>query len=141
MIVYWSSASRNTARFVAGLDWPCTRILNQGEVLVMDRPFVLITPTFADGEGRGAVPKPVIRFLNVASNRERMLGVIGSGNRNFGDTFSIAADVISAKCNIPVLYRFELAGTSRDTDVVHEGLTRLWQHHNIEPMPQPMSGK
>ena len=77
--------------------------------------YVLISPTFADGEGRGAVPKQVIRFLNDPDRRALLRGVIAAGNRNFGTTFALAGDVIAAKCNVPVLYRFELAGMETDT--------------------------
>ena len=41
-------------------------------------PFVLICPTFADGQGRGAVPKQVIKFLNIAENRALLRGVIAA---------------------------------------------------------------
>ncbi|MGR3402787.1 class Ib ribonucleoside-diphosphate reductase assembly flavoprotein NrdI, partial [Paracoccus sp. (in: a-proteobacteria)] len=89
------------------------------------RPYVLICPTFADGEGRGAVPRQVIRFLNDPGRRAGLRGVIGAGNRNFGATFALAARVISEKCQVPVLYRFELAGTETDLIRVRAGLDNI----------------
>lgn len=89
---------------------------------VVETPFVLICPTYADGEGRGAVPRQVIRFLNDPSRRAGLRGVIGAGNRNFGATFALAARVIADKCNVPVLWRFELAGTDIDIHEVRAGL-------------------
>ena len=88
-------------------------------------PFVLICPTYADGEGRGAVPKQVIRFLNDSARRARLLGVIASGNRNFGQLFALAGDVIARKCNVPLLYKFELAGFDTDIARVRDGLATL----------------
>ena len=41
---------------------------------VPDRPFVLICPTYAYGEGRSAVPKQVIRFLNDPARRAALRG-------------------------------------------------------------------
>jgi len=35
-------------------------------------------------------------------------GVIASGNRNFGEAYGRAGDVIARKCGVPWLYRFEL---------------------------------
>ena len=90
-----------------------------------DQPYVMICPTYADGEGRGAVPKQVIRFLNDESRRAGLRGVIGAGNRNFGQTFGLAARVIADKCRVPVLYRFELAGTPTDVARVRDGLKKL----------------
>ncbi|QCO55122.1 class Ib ribonucleoside-diphosphate reductase assembly flavoprotein NrdI [Pseudorhodobacter turbinis] len=127
-LVYYSSASGNTARFIAQLGLAAARIPVRPNDPMPDlvTPYVLICPTFADGEGRGAVPKQVIRFLNDPSRRAGLRGVIGAGNRNFGTTYACAADVISAKCNIPVLYRFELAGTETDITRVRTGLAEFW---------------
>lgn len=126
-IVFYSSASGNTARFVARLDMAAARIpiSPQDEMPAALRPFVLICPTYADGEGRGAVPKQVIRFLNDPANRARIVGVIAAGNRNFGATYALAGRIIARKCNVPLLYRFELAGTDTDTARVRAGLLKL----------------
>lgn len=132
LLVYFSSASGNTARFVEKLGLPARRIplLRQDEELVIDEPFVLITPTYGGGEGRGvergAVPKQVIRFLNDERNRSNIRGVISAGNTNFGDSFCLAGDIISRKCNVPHLYRLEIFGTQDDVDRVSDGLERRW---------------
>lgn len=132
-LVYYSSASGNTARFIAGLDldmaghWVGRIPISPADTMPEPTaPFVLICPTYADGEGRGAVPKQVIRFLNEPARRALLRGVIASGNRNFGTTFALSGKVISAKCNVPVLYRFELAGTETDTARVTSGLEKFW---------------
>jgi protein involved in ribonucleotide reduction len=126
-LVYFSSASGNTARFVAALGLAADRIPIRPDE-PMPRPaadHVLICPTYADGMGRGAVPKQVIRYLNDPDRRAGLRGVIGAGNRNFGTTFALAARVISEKCHVPVLYRFELAGTETDLARVRSGLAKL----------------
>ncbi len=127
-LVYFSSASQNTARFVARLGLPALRIpVSPRDVMPAPAgPYVLICPTFADGEGRGAVPKQVIRFLNDPGRRAGLRGVIASGNRNFGATFALAGRVIAEKCNVPVLYRFELAGTDLDIARIRAGLGKFW---------------
>ncbi|RQP04541.1 MAG: class Ib ribonucleoside-diphosphate reductase assembly flavoprotein NrdI [Paracoccus sp. BP8] len=127
-LVYYSSGSGNTARFMARLGLPALRIpVSPREILPEPgRPYVLICPTYADGEGRGAVPKQVIRFLNDPGRRALLRGVIGAGNRNFGATFALSARVISAKCDVPVLYRFELAGDDNDLSRVRAGLEKFW---------------
>jgi len=134
-LVYFSSGSGNTARFVDRLGRAATRLPARGnaEPPVMAAPFVLICPTYADGSGRGAVAKPVIRFLNIEANRTLLRGVIASGNRNFGETFAMAGQVIAAKCNVPVLYRFELAGTDTDIARVRDGLNTFWGSRCLTP--------
>ncbi|WP_375383705.1 class Ib ribonucleoside-diphosphate reductase assembly flavoprotein NrdI [uncultured Microbacterium sp.] len=137
LIVYFSSVSGNTARFVEKLqrqvDSPALRIpLHAGDApLRVDQPFVLVTPTYGGGQGRGeehgAVPKQVIRFLNDEGNRTLLRGVISAGNTNFGEAFCLAGEIISRKCHVPHLYRLELFGTPEDVDRVSEGLERWWK--------------
>src|SRR6218665_2908426 len=108
-IVYFSSRSENTHRFVSRLGLPARRIpISSGVAFDATSPYVLILPTYCGEDGKGAVPKQVIRFLNEAANREQIRGVIAAGNSNFGATFGIAGDIISRKCQVPYLYRFEL---------------------------------
>ncbi len=126
-IVYFSSKSENTHRFVCKLGFVSKRIpISSREELKVDKPYVLIVPTYSGDGGKGAVPKQVIRFLNEAGNRSHLRGVISAGNSNFGATFGIAGDIISAKCQVPYLYRFELLGTEQDVANVKHGLERFW---------------
>ncbi|KQV84318.1 class Ib ribonucleoside-diphosphate reductase assembly flavoprotein NrdI [Rhizobium sp. Root1220] len=126
-IVYFSSRSENTHRFVTRLGLSARRIPIAGNAaLAVETPFVLVVPTYCGEGGKGAVPRQVIRFLNEAENRANLRGVIAAGNSNFGATFGIAGDIISAKCKVPYLYRFELLGTDEDVDNVTHGLERFW---------------
>lgn len=126
-IVYFSTRSGNTHSFVTRLGMFAQRIpLKANEALKVEKPFVLIVPTYAGDDGKGAVPKQVIRFLNDVENRSKLRGVIAAGNRNFGETFGIAGNVISAKCQVPYLYRFELFGTDEDVANVRYGLEQFW---------------
>lgn len=126
-LVYYSSASGNTARFVERLGIDALRVPIAPDTALPepDVPYVLICPTFADGQGRGAVPKQVIRFLNDPDRRALLRGVIASGNRNFGEHYALGGRVIAKKCNVPVLYRFELAGTETDIARVRDGLAKM----------------
>lgn len=113
MIIYYSSKNGNTKRFVENLGLDAMRI-EKG--LIVDYPFVLIIPTYARNDGSGSVPKPVIEFLN--HNHKNIIGVAGSGNRNFGKQFAMAADVVALKCKVPLIHKFELFGTNADLDIV-----------------------
>lgn len=131
-LVYFSSVSGNTKRFIEKLGMPARRIplYPKEEHLVVDEDFVLVVPTYGGGNGRGAVPKQVIKFLNVESNRNLLRGVIGSGNKNFHESYCIAGDIVAQKCAVPHLYRFELMGTPDDVSKVHKGLEEFWKQQS-----------
>lgn len=128
-LVYFSSASGNTHRFIEKLGRPAARIplYAREEPLLVDEPFVLVVPTYGGGPETKAVPKQVIRFLNDERNRRHLRGVIAAGNTNFGDAYGIAGDIIARKCEVPHLYRFELFGTPDDVTAVREGLEQFWK--------------
>lgn len=134
-LVYFSSISENTRRFVERLDRPAVRIplrpRREGMIRVC-RPFVLVVPTYGGGEQSGAVPKQVITFLNDPVNRGLLRGVITAGNTNFGEHYCLAGPVISRKCAVPELYRFELLGTAHDVASVNTGLTRFWDRADVQ---------
>ncbi len=128
LIVYFSSSSENTHRFVQRLGLPAVRIpLNERERIQVDAPYILIVPSYGGGGTAGAVPRQAIRFLNDPHNRQLIRGVIAAGNRNFGDAYGRAGDVIAQKCGVPYLYRFELMGTPTDVDNVRKGVNEFWQ--------------
>ncbi|MCV4697993.1 class Ib ribonucleoside-diphosphate reductase assembly flavoprotein NrdI, partial [Escherichia coli] len=65
--------------------------------------------------------------LNDVHNRQLIRGVIAAGNRNFGDGWGRAGDVIAQTCAVPYLYRFELMGTPDDINPVRKGVSEFWQ--------------
>lgn len=131
-LVYFSSVSENTKRFVDRLDRPAIRIPLRPRVeglIRVNRPFVLVVPTYGGGQPSTAVPKQVIFFLNDPHNRGLLRGVITAGNTNFGAHYCLAGPVIATKCQVPELYRFELLGTQHDVEQVCMGLRQFWEEH------------
>jgi len=131
-LVYFSSSSENTHRFVGRTGLPAIRIPTdrQLEKLRVDTPYILVVPSYGGGSSKGAVPAQVIRFLNDEHNRSLIRGVIAAGNTNFGAAYCIAGEIISQKCQVPYLYRFELLGTPEDVAKVRQGVTEFWQRQN-----------
>lgn len=138
LIVYFSSVSNNTHRFVMrlgeatpGLDMERIQLRRKDEPLSVNRPYLLITPTYGHGTLKGAVPKQVIQFLNDEQNRGLCQAVVSAGNTNFGSAFCIAGDIISARLErnlgreVPHVHKFELLGTPYDIDKVGEILTEM----------------
>ena len=128
-VVYFSSVSENTKRFVDKLGVKTVRIplrTEEAAEFVHDKDSVLVVPTYGGGNEGGTVPKQVIKFLNNPENRKHIKAVIAGGNTNFGEHFCRAGDVVAQKLGVPVLYRFEITGTPEDVVEVKERLEQLW---------------
>ncbi len=131
-LVYFSSQSENTHRFVMRTGLPARRIpLDAAQRLQVDEPYIMVVPSYGGGTSQGAVPKQVIQFLNDVSNRQLIRGVIAAGNRNFGEAYCLAGSIIAQKCQVPCLYRFELLGTADDIANVYQGVTEFWQRQKV----------
>jgi protein involved in ribonucleotide reduction len=102
LLVYFSSVSGNTARFIEKLGCrpriPLALATPRGRRAVRARH-----PDLRGGQGRGvekgAVPKQVIRFLNDERHRHLIRGVISAGNTNFGE--SSASPATSSAASAP----------------------------------------
>lgn len=126
-IYYYSSASGLVQRFAGHLNRD-VRDLSDHDVRnsVTDGPWVLLTPSYKAGNGANdTLPKAVLRFLASPQNRRHMVGVIGSGNRNFGEHYQAAARQIAQRSGRPMLFEFELSGTQEDVARCREILAEL----------------
>lgn len=116
MLVVYASKTGNVKRFVGktGLD-----SLQISKELIINEKYVLVTYT----TGFGAVPEEVSAFLK--KNSKSLVGVVASGNRNWGDMFGASADKISKQYGVPVLMKFEMSGTNKELDLFREIMSRL----------------
>lgn len=117
-IVYWSSRSENTHRFVEKLKNENIRLPINGttSITIVD-PYILILPSYGDTK-ETAIPSVVKNFLSNEVNRNNLIGVIGGGNTDFGAKFCYAAKAVSYFYNVKLLHMFELSGTTTDVDIV-----------------------
>lgn len=112
MILYWTGATGNTRRFVEKLSLD-SQVLNKDSVIESD--YVLVVPTYGVN---AEVPGPVRSFLNHRPNRKYIVGVVATGNRNFGPDFANAGRIIAKKLKVPLIAEVELAGTEEDMEKV-----------------------
>lgn len=108
-LVYYSFTN-NTKRFVdklqSDIDIVELNDYNRSE------SFILITPTYNIGQ----IPKPVKKFLE--EHGSNMLGVIGTGNKNWGPTYGLASNKIASMYDVTLLYKLELSGNKKDIEIV-----------------------
>ena len=120
LIVYWSSNSGGTRRVAEALNTSTVELAGYDGT----SPYVLMCPTYDQPRG-GFTPKPVQTFLE--EHAHLMVGVLGLGNRNFGEKYCQAAHDISKQFNVPVLWRIEIMGSQEDLTVVDSGMVQHWQ--------------
>ncbi len=107
IIVY--SLTGNCKRFVDMCEIPEEDVVHLQDIdYDVDFDYILITPTFGFGE----VPAAVSKFL--VENYMYLKGVVGSGNKNWGERFANASEIISKEYDVPLLMKIELHGSKKD---------------------------
>ena len=107
IIVY--SLTGNCKRFVDMCEIPEEDVIYLQDIdYNIDFDYILITPTFGFGE----VPVAVSKFLK--ENHNHLKGVVGSGNKNWGERFANASEIISKEYDVPLLMKIELHGSKKD---------------------------
>lgn len=109
MLLVYTSRTGNVRRFIGKVDYPSIPLTEDLEV---NEPYILLTYTDKFGE----VPENVKSFLGRTKGKF-MKGVAASGNRNWGIRFAKAADVVSRQYRVPVIHKFEIAGTPKDVEI------------------------
>mgnify|MGYP002713392110 FL=1 len=139
LIVYYSSATENTHKFVQKLGLPNTRIPIKNPTIQVHQPYILICPTYGGGatlhgETAPHLPKQVAKFLNHSNNANQLKAVIASGNTNFGIDYAAVGKILSTQYNIPLLHTFELMGTQEDVTTVRNTILEKAQSLQLTPL-------
>ncbi|MBF0793290.1 class Ib ribonucleoside-diphosphate reductase assembly flavoprotein NrdI [Mammaliicoccus lentus] len=109
-IVYYTK-TKQTEKFVSKLlEAIDIQSIKIQEELIVDTPFILLTPTYFFGE----VPKEVTEFLH--HNHNNLVAVMSSGNRNWGGNFAKSGETISKEYNVELIGKYELAGNNQDIE-------------------------
>ena len=103
------SLTGNCKRFVDMCKIPEEDVIDLFDIdYEVDFDYFLITPTI----GFGQVPEGVTEFLE--TNHKHLKGVVGSGNKNWGERFANASEIISREYDVPLLMKIELHGSKKD---------------------------
>ncbi len=121
MTIAYYSMTGNIRRFLNGVDvdLPLFEVTEQTKTSKIDGPFVFITPTYGFGE----VPDIVSTFIE--TNKDNIVGVAATGNRNWGQNFAKAGEHISERFGIPLMLKFELHGNEKERALFKETIERV----------------
>ncbi len=113
MKVVYMSSTGNVRAFINKLGTENVLELKTGDETV-DEDFIIITHS-PDG---GEIPYEVEDFLD--AHEEYVKGVAASGDRAYGEDYTLVAETIAEQYNIPIVSRFEFMGTDDDVQKVKE---------------------
>ena len=109
MLIVYTSLTGNIDKFLIKTDHKENFKLITGNEIIDDK-FIIMTYTINFGE----IPEIVYKFLK--NNYVNCIGVIGSGNKNWGSSYCNATKLINEIWGIPILMNFELSGKDEDID-------------------------
>ena len=131
LIYYWSSPTGNTAALARKLPHTTLPISPHTHTT---QPYILIVPSYDQPRG-GFIPKQVERFLE--HNSHNMIGVIGTGNINFGQHYCQAAKDIAKQYGVPLLARVDMRGNEQDLARITQGIDTHWDTLCRRKRPTP----
>lgn len=114
MFVVFDSLTGQTKRFAQNLGYPSVHIkLYEGKP---ESDIFLVTRNI----NFGSIPETTKAFLD--QYKDRVVGVAVSGNKNWGENFGRAGDLIEAQYGIPLILKFEGSGFKQDVAFVKNWL-------------------
>ena len=91
-------------------------------------PYFALVPTYLDG-GNGIdngvheiMTNALYDQIAAADNAKQLLGIIGSGNKNFNAQYILTARRYAQAFDAPVIANYELRGTTRDVERVYKAM-------------------
>ncbi|MFC6275549.1 class Ib ribonucleoside-diphosphate reductase assembly flavoprotein NrdI [Levilactobacillus tangyuanensis] len=91
-------------------------------------PYFCFVPTYLDG-GNGIdngvkelMTNVLGEYIEYGDNADQLIGVVGSGNRNFNEQYCLTAKRYAKKFNAPFVASYELRGVPRDESRVYDAL-------------------
>lgn len=90
----------------------------------VNHPYILMTPSYGSPRTKGYTPRQVKDFLR--DNHTFMVGVVGAGNLAFGEDYCASAYSISARFQVPIIWKVDLRGQATDVDEIDRRITADW---------------
>lgn len=109
-----------------------TEISEASDFVAETQPYFCFVPTYLDG-GNGIdngvkelMTNVLGEYIDYANNAQHLIGVVGSGNRNFNEQYCLTAKRYAEKFDAPFIANYELRGVPRDEARVYDALvTRM----------------
>lgn len=105
-----------------------TEISEASDFVDESTPYFCFVPTYLNG-GNGIdngvkelMTNVLGEYIAYGNNAQHLIGVIGSGNRNFNEQYCLTARRYADKFNAPFVADYELRGVPRDEKRIYDSL-------------------
>lgn len=111
-----------------------------GDTDIMDHPYFAMVPTYLDGgDGitNGVRESMTVDFGDELASgpKQHLLGIIGSGNRNFNAQFGLTAKHYARRFDTPVIGLFELRGNAEEVVAIYQSMVKFradYEEHGVK---------
>lgn len=122
MYIVVDSITGNSVKFGLKTGYPVMKIKDRKSIKDDDK-FLLITRCQNFGE------IPMATRLLLEKHRDKVIGVVVSGNRNWGKNYGISGDKIQEEYNIPCILKFEGTGFPHEVEFVKNYIEEYEREH------------
>ncbi|MBU7568264.1 class Ib ribonucleoside-diphosphate reductase assembly flavoprotein NrdI [Weissella hellenica] len=104
--------------------------------IITNSPFFAFVPTYLDGGngiGNGIIEimtDALHEQLEIPENTKNLIGIIGSGNKNFNAQYILTARRYAVDFNAPLIANYELRGTQTDVERVYQAINQRFYEYN-----------
>lgn len=104
--------------------------------IITNSPFFVFVPTYLDGGngiGNGIIEimtDALREQLEIPENAKNLIGIIGSGNKNFNAQYILTARRYAVDFNAPLIANYELRGTQSDVERVYQAINQRFYEYN-----------
>ncbi|QIL50549.1 flavoprotein NrdI [Weissella coleopterorum] len=146
----YTSIAGNTKNFIknfikfaqneqSNYQFQAIEISDNTQITNLDSPAFVFVPTYLDG-GNGIhsgvqeiLTNSLFEFIDDLPDKSKILGIIGSGNKNFNAQYILTARRYAIQWGIPLIDNFELRGVPTDTQRIFKSvMLRLNQFNRNE---------
>ena len=121
-------AAKQHAQNAEAPEITATEISEASDLTAETQPYFCFVPTYLDG-GNGIdngvkelMTNVLGEYIGYGDNAQHLIGVVGSGNRNFNEQYCLTAKRYAEKFNAPFIANYELRGVPRDEQRVYDAL-------------------
>ena len=109
MKLVYLSLTGNVRSFVSRVGIDSVELDYSNPLAEVNEDYIIITPSYDD-----EITEIFSDFIEYKDNIKYLVGFVGSGNKNWDDSYCFNAKELALKYSKPLIFDFELDGTDND---------------------------